>query len=64
MALDHAELAHGLFRILETGDPALAADVVAEDNHNREAAVATPGLRHPRTGRNPGLRRVAAVGLQ
>ncbi|MFF7186369.1 ester cyclase [Streptomyces sp. NPDC008222] len=47
MALDHAELAHGLFRILETGDPALAADVVAEDNHNREAAVAPPACAIP-----------------
>ncbi|WP_327235696.1 ester cyclase [Streptomyces sp. NBC_01317] len=34
------ELAHGLFRILETGDPSLAASVVADDNYNREAAVA------------------------
>ncbi|MEY9894235.1 putative ester cyclase [Catenulispora sp. MAP5-51] len=42
MALDTVELAHGLFRILETGDPALALDVVGEDNHNREAAIAPP----------------------
>lgn len=42
MALDTVELAHGLFRILETGDPALALDVVGEDNYNREAAVAPP----------------------
>ncbi|MFJ4633365.1 ester cyclase [Streptomyces sp. NPDC088847] len=34
------ELAYGLFRILETGDPSLAASVVAADNRNREAAVA------------------------
>ncbi|MEU6708849.1 ester cyclase [Streptomyces wuyuanensis] len=34
-----AELAHGLFRVLETGDAALAAAVVAEDFRNREAAV-------------------------
>ncbi|MDT0466030.1 ester cyclase [Streptomyces gibsoniae] len=47
MALDHAELAHGLFRILETGDPVLAADVVAGDNHNREAAVAPPACAVP-----------------
>ncbi|GAA1933758.1 ester cyclase [Streptantibioticus ferralitis] len=40
MALDAAELAHGLFGILETGDPDLAVDVVSEDNYNREAAVA------------------------
>jgi predicted ester cyclase len=40
MGMDPAELAHGLFRVLETGDPALAADVVHEDFRNREAAVA------------------------
>ncbi|MFD3458049.1 ester cyclase [Streptomyces sp. NPDC058691] len=40
MAMDAVELAHGLFRILETGDPALAAEVVGADNQNREAAVA------------------------
>ncbi|MEU9286201.1 ester cyclase [Streptomyces sp. NPDC048275] len=33
------DLAHGLFRILETGDPALATDVVHQDFRNREAAV-------------------------
>ncbi|MFE6486586.1 ester cyclase [Streptomyces sp. NPDC057757] len=33
------ELAAGLFRILQTGDPTLATRVVAADNHNREAAV-------------------------
>lgn len=48
MAMDHEELAVALFRILETGDPGLAAQVVGPDNHNREAAVApaacaTPG---------------------
>jgi len=37
---DAADLAHGLFRILETGDPALALDVVAPDNYNWEAFVA------------------------
>ncbi|WP_393072482.1 ester cyclase [Streptomyces sp. LN704] len=37
--MDTTGLAHGLFRILETGDPALAAEVVGEDFHNREAAV-------------------------
>ena len=41
-AQDTANLAHGLFRILETGDPALALDVVAPDNDNREAFVAPP----------------------
>jgi len=39
MGMDATQLAHGLFRILETGDPALAAEVVHEDFHNREAAV-------------------------
>ncbi|MER6881268.1 ester cyclase [Streptomyces althioticus] len=34
------ELARGLFRVLETGDPALAADVVHDRFANREAAVA------------------------
>ena len=42
MAVDTADLAHGLFRILETGDPALALDVVDQDNYNREAFVAPP----------------------
>lgn len=32
-------LAEGLFQVLVTGDPALAADVVGDDFHNREAAV-------------------------
>lgn len=40
MGMDATDLAHGLFRVLETGDPALAAEVVHEDFHNREAAVA------------------------
>ncbi|MEU8947387.1 ester cyclase [Streptomyces sp. NPDC048489] len=40
MGMDTTGLAHGLFRILETGDAALAAEVVGEDFHNREAAVA------------------------
>lgn len=39
MAMDAKDLAEGLFRILETGDAALAAEVVSADNHNREAAV-------------------------
>ncbi|MEG8280371.1 ester cyclase [Streptomyces sp. AHA2] len=34
------ELAHGLFGVLETGDAKLAAEVVAADFRNREAAVA------------------------
>ncbi|MFJ9589037.1 ester cyclase [Streptomyces acidicola] len=47
LALDNVGLAHGLFRILETGDPSLAADVVGEDNYNREAAVAPPACAIP-----------------
>ncbi|QDN75434.1 ester cyclase [Streptomyces sp. S1A1-7] len=39
MGMDATDLAHGLFRVLETGDPALAAQVVHKDFHNREAAV-------------------------
>ncbi|WP_431965995.1 ester cyclase [Actinacidiphila sp. bgisy160] len=39
MAMDAKDLAEGLFRILETGDAALAAEVVDPGNHNREAAV-------------------------
>ncbi|MEU9388289.1 hypothetical protein AB0D38_48585 [Streptomyces sp. NPDC048279] len=38
--MEPAELAHGLFEVLATGAPALAADVVHEEFHNREAAVA------------------------
>jgi predicted ester cyclase len=45
--MDARDLARGLFRILETGDPALAAEVVARDNHNREAAVSPPACRIP-----------------
>ncbi|WP_327122065.1 hypothetical protein OG206_32015 [Streptomyces sp. NBC_01341] len=37
--MDASELGRGLFRILETGDRALAADVVHADFRNREAAV-------------------------
>ncbi|WP_351235621.1 ester cyclase [Streptomyces sp. NPDC002133] len=47
MGMDTTELAHGLFRILETGDPALAADVVAADFHNREAVVSPPACAIP-----------------
>ncbi|MFB7500176.1 ester cyclase [Streptomyces sp. NPDC056161] len=47
MTLESAELAHGLFRILETGDPSLAAEVVGEDNYNREATVAPPACSIP-----------------
>ncbi|PKW05396.1 SnoaL-like polyketide cyclase [Streptomyces sp. 1222.5] len=38
-------LAAGLFEVLETGDPALAAEVVHEEFRNREAAVAPPACR-------------------
>ncbi|MFD7605305.1 ester cyclase [Streptomyces mirabilis] len=47
MGMDATDLAHGLFRVLETGDPALAAQVVHEDFHNREAAVAPPACALP-----------------
>lgn len=40
MAMTSTELAHGLFGVLETGDAKLAAEVVAADFRNREAAVA------------------------
>ncbi|KUN82549.1 hypothetical protein AQJ66_21645 [Streptomyces bungoensis] len=40
-----AGLASGLFEVLETGDPALAARVVHEEFRNREAAVAPPACR-------------------
>ncbi|MFF4887706.1 ester cyclase [Streptomyces nigra] len=48
MGMDASELGRGLFRILETGDPVLAADVVHPEFRNREAAVSpeacsTPG---------------------
>ncbi|MEU6321265.1 ester cyclase [Streptomyces sp. NPDC047009] len=45
--MDVAELADGLFRVLATGDPALALDVVHEDFRNREAAVAPPACALP-----------------
>lgn len=47
MGMDTTELGHGLFRVLETGDPVLAADVVGEDFHNREAAVSPPACAIP-----------------
>ncbi len=47
MGMEPTELAHGLFRVLETGAPALAADVVHEDFCNREAAVAPPACALP-----------------
>jgi predicted ester cyclase len=45
--MDARELVAALFRILETGDPLLATEVVAEDNRNREAAVAPPACAIP-----------------
>ena len=45
--MDARELASALFRILETGDPRLATEVVAEDNRNREAAVSPPACAIP-----------------
>ncbi len=39
MGMDATALAHGLFRILESGDPDLATEVVHADFHNRESAV-------------------------
>jgi predicted ester cyclase len=39
MGMDATELAHGLFRVLETGDAELAVEVVGDDFFNREAAV-------------------------
>lgn len=47
MGMDSTGLAHGLFRILETGDPALAVEVVGDDFHNREAAVSPPACSIP-----------------
>lgn len=40
MGMDASELGRGIFRILESGDRALAVDVVHEEFRNREAAVA------------------------
>ncbi|MCD0486050.1 ester cyclase [Streptacidiphilus sp. ASG 303] len=40
MTMNTDDLARGLFRVLETGDAALAAAVVSDDFRNREAAVA------------------------
>ncbi|MFD6974019.1 ester cyclase [Streptomyces sp. NPDC059979] len=39
MPLLNEDLAHALFRVLETGAPALAGEVVTPDFHNREATV-------------------------
>jgi predicted ester cyclase len=45
--MDARELGSGLFHILETGDPILAAEVVGESNVNREAAVAPAACHIP-----------------
>ncbi|WP_240634658.1 ester cyclase [Streptomyces sp. HG99] len=45
--MDPAGLARGLFRTLETGDPALAVEVVHEDFRNREAVEAPPACAVP-----------------
>ncbi|MFH9090654.1 MULTISPECIES: ester cyclase [unclassified Streptomyces] len=47
MAMHASDLGHALFKVLETGDPALAADVVHDEFHNREAAVSPPACRIP-----------------
>ncbi|MFF1519538.1 ester cyclase [Streptomyces sp. NPDC058305] len=47
MGLDSAELGRGLFRVLETGDWELAAEVVHEDFRNREAAVSPTACSMP-----------------
>ncbi|MBG7696720.1 MULTISPECIES: ester cyclase [Streptomyces] len=47
MAMHASDLGHALFEILETGDPALAAEVVHDEFHNREAAVSPPACRIP-----------------
>lgn len=39
MTINPAELGEALFRILQTGDPDLAVEVVHPDNRNREASV-------------------------
>ncbi|MFF2328617.1 MULTISPECIES: ester cyclase [unclassified Streptomyces] len=39
MGMDAKDMARGLFEVLETGDAALAAEVVHDDFTNREAAV-------------------------
>ncbi|MFF1680162.1 ester cyclase [Streptomyces sp. NPDC058256] len=47
MGTDARGLAEGLFQVLVTGDPVLAADVVGDDFHNREAAVSPPACSLP-----------------
>lgn len=42
-----ADLAHGLFRVLQTGDAALAAEIVAPGFSNREAEVSPPACSVP-----------------
>ncbi|MFD4612258.1 ester cyclase [Streptomyces sp. NPDC058440] len=40
-----ADLGHALFEVLETGNSALATEVVHDEFHNREAAVSPPACR-------------------
>ncbi|MFC0434841.1 ester cyclase [Kutzneria buriramensis] len=47
MGFTATELALGVFRVLETGDAGLAADVIGDDFANREAAVAPPACSIP-----------------
>ncbi|MEV5147163.1 ester cyclase [Streptomyces sp. NPDC052727] len=47
MAMHATDLGHALFKVLETGDPALAAEVVHAEFRNREAAVSPPACRIP-----------------
>ncbi|GGI94797.1 ester cyclase [Streptomyces brasiliensis] len=45
--MDATELARGLFQVLETGDPELAAEVIGPGFRNREAAVSPPACSTP-----------------
>ncbi|MEU0851215.1 ester cyclase [Streptomyces flaveolus] len=56
MGMDAVQLGHGLFRILETGDRELAAEVVHQDFRNRESSVS------PRACSIPGPAGVLASG--
>ncbi|MFJ9558874.1 ester cyclase [Streptomyces fuscichromogenes] len=47
MGMTATDLAAGLFKVLETGDPVLADRVVHEEFHNREASVAPSACRIP-----------------
>lgn len=47
MGTDAVTHGRNVFRVLETGDPVLAASTVADEFHNREAAVAPPACSMP-----------------